>query len=319
VHAVLTPADRAVSGDRAAKVDGDLVRAYAKYGARIDDGAIDIPIQHNSPRAVTALVEAGVPKTLLVAAALGDDALVAQLLATTAIDHYGDGYTALLAAARPRRRPGDPGHALGRHGGRQGALRRSRGARRPDRPGFEIVGNVRPPPDSIASMRSILLTLSLLLPSCALDEEVDTEAVSQAGSGPGGGGDTPAPPPCQVTSPYQPIRYEALAPNQNVVLNLPAGCTKYFSIVAVGFTKTEVLVFSPNFPLSVDENPDLFVTITDQVPGPASGGCHSVNPPGQPEDCAVPAPGHPQAKLFIKIAVRATTALTNVAVRAHQY
>lgn len=85
---------------RAAQVDGDLVRAYATHGARIDDDAIEIAVQYNSPRALAALVEAGAPVTLLVAAALGDDALVAQHLATTDVDHrYGDGYTALHAAA----------------------------------------------------------------------------------------------------------------------------------------------------------------------------------------------------------------------------
>lgn len=78
-------------------------------------------------------------------------------------------------------------------------------------------------------------------------------------------------------------------------------------------------MFSAVFALSANENPDLYVTISDETPGPNSGGCHSVNPPGQPEDCGVGSPGHPQGAFLIKIAVRATSELTNVAVRANQH
>jgi ankyrin repeat protein len=85
---------------RAAKVDGELVRVLAKYGARIDADAIDIPVQYASPLAVAALVEAGTPMNLLIAAALDRLDLVEQLLATTDINtRFADGYTALHAAA----------------------------------------------------------------------------------------------------------------------------------------------------------------------------------------------------------------------------
>jgi hypothetical protein len=159
----------------------------------------------------------------------------------------------------------------------------------------------------------------LLLAGCAIDPD-DVSEVSQLGSGPGGGSSEPPPAPCQAPTTPSQIRYQALAADQPVVFDLPAGCTKYFSIIAKGYTGTEVLLKSAgNTQLGASENPDLYVTITDQVPGPASGGCHSENPAGQPEDCSIPDPNHPNAIFFIKIAARATTALTNVAVLANQY
>nr|MBA3502187.1 hypothetical protein [Deltaproteobacteria bacterium] len=84
---------------REAKVDGELVRVYVRHGAHIDEDEINTPIQYASPRAVEALVEAGSPITLLVAAALGRLDLVEHQLATTPIDHcFADNYTALHAA-----------------------------------------------------------------------------------------------------------------------------------------------------------------------------------------------------------------------------
>jgi ankyrin repeat protein len=84
---------------QAARVDGDLVRVYARHGARLDD-AIDTAVQHASPLAIAALVEVGVPITLFVAAALGRVDLVEQQLERTDVNtRFADGYTALHAAA----------------------------------------------------------------------------------------------------------------------------------------------------------------------------------------------------------------------------
>lgn len=172
-------------------------------------------------------------------------------------------------------------------------------------------------------MRSIFrcaaITL-LLLPGCVVDLDPDgledTDSVSQSGTGPGGGDPEPAPAPCQgPTSPNRPIRYQALLPDQAVVFDLPAGCMKYFSITAVGFTQTEITVTQ----VGANENPDLYVTVIDEVPGPLSGGCHSENPPGQPEDCYASDPGHQDLKIFLKIAVRATTALTGIKLTPNQF
>jgi hypothetical protein len=166
---------------------------------------------------------------------------------------------------------------------------------------------------------TVLLAL-LVLPSCAVDEgEGDTSTEMQYGGG-GGGSSEPTPPPCQgPTSPSQPIRYQALAEGVPVVFDLPVTCIRYFSIIAEGFSETEILLTgSVASVLSPNENPDLYATITDQVPGPASGGCHSENPPGQPEDCHMPDPNHPNAKFLVKIAVRATSALTGVKLVANQ-
>jgi hypothetical protein len=166
----------------------------------------------------------------------------------------------------------------------------------------------------------------VLLAGCGVDLdpdglEDDTDTVTQFGGGPGGGSSEPPPAPCTApTSPSHPVRYQTLEPDEAKVFDLPAGCTKYFSIIAKGFTNTEILVFSAFFTdLGANENPDLHTTIVNDVPGPASGGCHSVNPPGEPEDCFVSDPGHPNAEFLIKIAVRATTELTGVAIVANQY
>lgn len=169
-----------------------------------------------------------------------------------------------------------------------------------------------------AIVRCTAITL-LLLPGCLdldPDELEDTDSVVQAGTGPGGGDDTPAPPPCQnPASPNRPIRYQALVPDQPVVFDLPVGCIKYFSITAEGYTQTEITVTQ----VGASENPDLYVTAIDAVPGPLTGGCHSENPMGQPEDCYSSDPGHPDAVIFLKIAVVARTALTAIKLMPNQY
>jgi ankyrin repeat protein len=84
----------------AAGVDGDMIRVLAKHGARIPERAIEGAIQYALPRSIAALVEAGAPMTLLVAAALDRVELVDQLLATTDVNaRFSDNYTALHAAA----------------------------------------------------------------------------------------------------------------------------------------------------------------------------------------------------------------------------
>ncbi len=86
---------------RAAKLDGELVRVLARHGATLPDDAMVTAVQHASPLAVAALVEAGQPITLLVAAALDRvDLVEAELAAGIAVDaRFADGYTALHAAA----------------------------------------------------------------------------------------------------------------------------------------------------------------------------------------------------------------------------
>jgi ankyrin repeat protein len=107
---------------RAAGVDGDLVRVLANYGARIDAGAMDTAVQYASPRAVQALVDAGLPMTLLVAAALDRVDVIEQQLAA-GIDvntRFADGYTALHAAAGMGHRAAVT--TLLAHGGDRGLL-----------------------------------------------------------------------------------------------------------------------------------------------------------------------------------------------------
>ena len=82
---------------RAAKVDGELIRVYVKYGARIHPSTMDTAVQCASPLAVQALVDAGMRVTLLVAAALGRIDLVDE--AVDVNTRFADGYTALHAAA----------------------------------------------------------------------------------------------------------------------------------------------------------------------------------------------------------------------------
>lgn len=101
LYLLLTSAFPAEAG-----LDGELVRELARAGANITTARDRSPmleaIQNARPRAVDALIEAGVPVDDLLVAAASDrvDVLSALLAQGTDVDtRFGDGWTALHAAA----------------------------------------------------------------------------------------------------------------------------------------------------------------------------------------------------------------------------
>jgi ankyrin repeat protein len=89
-----------------AGLDGELARELAQAGAKLatvrDEGPIVMAIQYGKPRAVSALVDAGVPVDDLLVAAAADrlDAIEALLARGDDVDtRFASGWTALHAAA----------------------------------------------------------------------------------------------------------------------------------------------------------------------------------------------------------------------------